>query len=193
MILALLLLVAVPDTSAILRISSGKSTIGHACPVSASDAFTNRHLVVNETGFQWSTAEGAERGYARPAGEGVYADLGWLRADEDTPFPRWYELSKIPPKVGDPVYLVGYSFDNRKKAFSERLFETRILRIVAGLLILEQPGIPGSSGSCLLTADGTVVGINAGAKGLGEDGKAGAVGIAVGLWRHLNLPGSKAE
>jgi hypothetical protein len=191
MILALLLSVLVPDTSAILRLSSGKSTIGHACPLGPLDAMTNRHIVDGETGFQWSDAEGVHRGYAKPIGEGTYADLGWLRADEDTPFPRWFELSKVMPKVGDAVFLIGYSFDNRKKAFAERVFETRILRLVAGLIILEQPGVPGSSGSCLLAADGTVIGINAGAKGLGDEGKQGAVGIAVGLWRHFDAEKAK--
>lgn len=175
-----LLLVGEPDLSGVLSLM-GRESMAHACPISATQALTNVH-VVQDAPYIWEAAGhygllGAEATTIRDR----FRDLAVVEAWH-TQFPRWYVVSQTPPQVGDYVYFLGFDFTKKDKAFAPRAFKARILRIRNAHLILTPPGVPGTSGSCVLNEQGEVVAINQGGKEL--DDKT-VVGVAVGVWAPL--------
>lgn len=190
MILALLLALVVPDTSGVLRLSDGRGSLAHGCALTNSYAFTNAHVVKDSTGFQWSTRDGKVRGFAKPDPEGSspYSDLAIIEAVPHEPsgaglFPHVYKPAKALPEIGARVFFVAYEFTKgRKKGFTERLFSTTVQYYIAGLMILADGGVQGSSGSCVFNEDGEIVGVNAAIKCFGRECEGGTLGVAVPFW-----------
>jgi hypothetical protein len=75
---------------------------------------------------------------------------------------------------------LGYRWDG-EHFFQPRIIRAKVLRVVAGHVVYEPGGQPGSSGSCVLNAQGQLVAINAFS---GMDASSGAgVGVWEGIWQ----------
>ena len=187
---------ATADTAGILRLM-GRSGVAHACPVSAVLAYTNAHVVIDDEDktdsrqpYVWSAMD--VTGLLRPVEADRYRDLAKVVPADGAKFPRWYPVAKQEPKPGDRVVMIGFEFRNKKQAFAERVFAARVIRVVAGHLIYEPAGVPGTSGSCvLLEATGELVAINKGAKGVGHADE--LVGVGVGAWGSLLQLGEEPQ
>jgi hypothetical protein len=173
-----------PDTSGVVAVM-GRFATFHACPVTPHIALTAAHAAdlrpfdpdIGKMSARWSS-QGVE-GLA--AVRYVYnsADLLELEA-ETTPFPTWYPVAQDPPKEGSVVWFVGYNFDKKSKAYRPKFFIGKVLYVVAGHVIYDQAGEPGTSGCCLLNERGEVIGINVAGKSIGTSDE---VGVGVGLWK----------
>jgi hypothetical protein len=171
-----------PDTSGVLAVM-GKIAVGHACPISSNLAITAAHVIdprpfdkdVPLQGSRWSAA--GQDGVLTPEGVVIEVDLGFVSSPKD--FPIVYEKAEGPPAEGEKLWLVGYDWSNTAKAFAEKRLEVKVLRIVAGHVIFDRAGEGGSSGSCVLNAQGKLVAINVAGMGVGFNEE---VGIAVGVW-----------
>jgi hypothetical protein len=100
----------------------------------------------------------------------------------------YFPLAKAAPSPGDTVYWVGYDWRVRKDMYRERVFSGKVLRVVAGNIVIDTETTKGSSGSCVLDVSGRVVGIIA--WGFSGD-EAGEITVAVGtygLWSEDGAP-----
>lgn len=150
-----------PDTSRIVALVNG--SMAHACPIGPEYALTARHVVLHETVFgskpvayRGSNVEWAS--YLEHDFASDFEDAGMLKASR-TPFPSWYRMATQAPQPGDRLWWVGFDWRKPSVAFAERVFSGKVLRIVAGIVIVDEPTPSGSSGSCVLNAAGEVVGI----------------------------------
>lgn len=153
------------DTAAWVVPVSGRYKLGHACPISATEAYTADHMITVESpaGPQvWPLLFSQE---GRGGGSGT---LVWSWSDKrrdlalvttvDTEFVKWYPRSKRPPEIGEKVLLVGFKFE---RGLTPYVVEARVLNVVAGLIVYNNTPGPGSSGSCVLLAEsGELVGVN---------------------------------
>jgi hypothetical protein len=173
---------APPDTTGVLAIM-GKYSIAHACPVSENLALTAAHVIDprpfdKETplhGSRWSAA--GEEGLIDSDAVLRESDLGFISSLK--PFPAFYQHAEEAPEVGETLWLVGYNWSGAKEAFAEKIIRVEVVRLVAGHLIFNRAGQPGSSGSCVLNSRGELVGINVAGMGVGYKEE---VGIAVSVW-----------
>jgi len=182
MILALILAGAISgvDSSATLRLI-GRFTAAQACPVGPTEALTSAHVPdvrpfdpqVPLYPYRYSTADLAQSGIVRPRFVHAAADLGHV-SPAGAPFERYYEVAAAAPKPGGKVTFWGYDFRSSGKAFAERRYEAKILRIVAGTIALSKEPDAGTSGSCVFDADGKVIAVISWS--LAE------AGVAVGVW-----------
>lgn len=167
---------APPDTSKMLKVI-GRWTIASACPVEAHRALTAAHVVdprpfYKYPGFmplvwQQGTRGGVLRVDRREDGEPLVQwerDLGIIVTE--TPM-EFYPIADVRPGPGDTIWLSGYDWRDRKRAFADRVWTAKVLRLVAGILVFDPAGEPGTSGSCILNAKGEVVAINVGGKYVG--------------------------
>lgn len=177
-----------PDTSAILRLV-GRDGLAHACAISPTLALTNVHVVdahpdereYTPVPLMWGLPSG-EVGVVVPALDNDrFRDLARVTPHRGT-FPRYYSIAADPPAAGDRVWFIGYDFRNRRDALAERRFEAKVLRTVAGTLVLHPAGTHGSSGSCVLDAAGRVVGVTYAGLSIAMDD---AVGLVVGVYGDL--------
>lgn len=173
----------VPDMTGILRLV-GRFGAAHACPVGEL-ILTNGHVTdlrpfdrdVSLMPYRYSDGAG-HSGILAPVSTERCADLG-LMAVRPGFTVKPYPVASEAPKVGERVWYQGFDFASRGKAYAERVVAAKVLRIVAGHLILDEVGDFGSSGSCVLNVRGQVVGINA----FGHKVRSGEeVEGVVGIW-----------
>lgn len=184
---ALLLLLAAPDLSGMLKLSSAGNR-GHACPISMSQALTNAHIASSAGQWVWGVGDGElEHGLTTTDwNDGPMRDLASMSPATPRRFPRWYPIAERAPKVGDRIYFLGYDWRDKKRGFGERAFEGKVTRIQNGELIYDKQGVGGSSGSCVLNEAGEVVAINKSGKDM-DNGDETGQGIGVwGDWLRLN-------
>lgn len=194
LILALLLAVPQPPSALVDRTIRlvGKYAVAHACPVSATQAWTNAH-VVDIRPFQqdaplysyaWSDGLGGE-GYVIPAnGVAVARDLSLVNiAVNSQTFREWFKAETEPPKVGERLWILGYDWKNPRMAFSPEVISVEVTRVLAGHVFFVPTGKHkpqgGSSGSCVLNDAGGLVAINEGGF---QTENTEMVGSAVGVW-----------
>lgn len=163
---------SIPDVSKIVRVS-GRWTLGSACPVGPHTALSAAH-VVDPRPFDKSVpltpvvfSQGALTDTFRAEFSYSHRDLAVLTTESTLEF---YPIAVARPQAGDTLYLTGFDWRDAKRAFADRTWEVRDLRVVAGLLIYNPPGEPGTSGSCVLNSAGEVVAINIAGKGVGKFG-----------------------
>ena len=174
-----------PNTDAILRLA-GRFSWAHACPLGPREALTNAHVVdlrpfddIATYPYVWGDAAG-NAGFLKPVAGQLERgrDLAWVEP-YGPDFPAWYERATEAPKPGDRVWLLGYSWKNRKSVLADDVIEARVTRVVAIHVVFIPSGKPGSSGSCVLNERGQVVAINEGAFTAEDKSDAG---LAVGVW-----------
>lgn len=174
-----------PDTTHVMAVF-GRFATAHACPVSADLVLTNAHVVdpapdSDVVPLQWQrwSDDAGNSGWLKPIGTLQGSDLAGMRPSE--PLKTWYERAEESPREGDRLWLVQYSWNSEDEAYKSDVLAVKVVRVVAGSVIYK-PGVkPGSSGSCVLDANGHLVAINAWAKAVGSMGEK-EVGIGVGVW-----------
>jgi len=187
--LALLMLLAAapepPDTSAILRLI-GRFGAGHACPIEAEVALTAAHVpdvspLDREVPlWPYRFEGGGTVGVVEPQGVMSAVDLAVMRPQQ--PFARWYKRASEPPAVGERLWLLAYDWRSRKAIYADRVMSGRVLRVVAGHIMLDEEVPGGASGSCVLNEAGDVVGVVTWGQRT-EDQRTAAVAAAVfGEW-----------
>jgi hypothetical protein len=168
----------------------GRFSSAHACPISPRVALTNAHVIdvrpfdesVKPFPFAWSDGTGAS-GFLVPLELERARDLARVQPlRESDVFPSPLSVASVPPKAGDRVWLLGFSWKNRKSALEDDVIEARVARVVASHVIFTPAGRPGSSVSCVVNEWGEVVAINEG----GYETDDGAAGLAVGVWGNLH-------
>ena len=176
------------DVRKVVRIW-GSDTIGHGCPVSATEAFTASHVAGDFVG----TEHDVRRAPPVAWGDG-YGGGGVLQESEislardlsktinlEGEFGYWFQVSPRNPLKGEKIYIVGY--DHASK-FEQVLVELTVLEVFAGHITYDGSALGGSSGSCVLLEDSTVVAVNV----AHVDVNGGKVGIGVlvtGEWNDL--------
>jgi V8-like Glu-specific endopeptidase len=165
---------------------------GHACPIEPRIALTNAHVVdprpfdesVMPFGAAYSDGVG-HAGFLIPI-RGRLETLRDLAAVEPLTagvvFADPFRVASEAPKPGDRVWVLGYSWKNRKSALDEDVIDAHVTRVVALHVEFYPSGEVGSSGSCVLNAAGEVVAINSGAWPTDDHSKGGH---AVGVWGAL--------
>lgn len=178
MFLALLLAatMAAPDLKGVLSLSSSVG-FAHACPITPHYALTNAHVVDDKVeGLRWSDELG-NWGVVDKVEADVYSDLALLHSER--PFGRVFEVEHSAPTVGTRVWIASYNRDNKKEAYKDKVVSGPITRVFAGLILFDEDAGPGSSGGCVVNAEGKVLGINEGWVSISQTS---FLGIAVGLW-----------
>jgi hypothetical protein len=119
----------------------------------------------------------------------------WLSADlaqmmPDMPFEKWYEVADDAPKVGDAVTFSGFDYRGEKQAYSDRYWKATVTRVRAGHIVTKPEPWFSASGSCVLNADGKVIGIVVRMVRTGCQGGhcSGDVGVVVGVWGRWQEP-----
>jgi S1-C subfamily serine protease len=168
------------DTRAILRLQ-GRTSGAHACPVMVGDeqfVLTNAHVTDRDgwVPYRYSNAYG-EEGVLSAVSVNQAADIAVMRASKT--LGNYYRVASKAPAIGERVRYIGYARSSRKAAYAEETFDRVVVRVVAGHLIVDKPGKPGSSGSCVLNEGGEVVAINARGEEL-DNGD--LIGGLVGVW-----------
>jgi len=175
-----------PDMSSVLRLS-GRFGLAHGCPISADLAITAAH-VIDHAPFSdtplfpemWSDGNG-HIGVAEGFSVDNFRDLGRLRP-RNVKFASWYSVATNAPLPGDKVFMLGYDYGSRSDAFADKLYELKVLRVIGGVIVMDNSSKPGSSGGCVLNSAGEAIGVVAWSHevGHGED-----VGFATGIWGDL--------
>ncbi len=152
-----------PNTSKILHVSS-RFGVASACPVGPRTVVTAAHVIdpnpfdpkAPYLSVRWQ--QGTRSGYAGNATQGsrFARDLAIIEPDPDVEF---YPIAPEAPKVGAKVWISGWDWRDRDRAFKTRIWESKVTHSVAGLLIIDPNTEPGSSGSCILDDQGRVVAI----------------------------------
>lgn len=141
-----------------------KESIGHGCPVSATEALTAEHVVTTpiDGGFRTSLAIWGDglgnTGTVTWKWSDIRRDISMVETVKGTsPFNGYFHVAKSEPQPGDAVYIVGFNYKNR---IEDYLVKAKVLGSQAGVLIYDSTPGPGSSGSCVLNSHGEVVAIN---------------------------------
>lgn len=176
-----------PDMTGIIGVSH-RFGMAHACPVSESIALTNAHVAdpfpleknAPVLTLRWSG------GYLNPLSASWTEDVSLMfRPDSAAKFPRFYPQAQVAPNVGEQVWWVGYDWSKQTKAGKTRVFSANITSLSSGVIGLDKPTPPGSSGSCLLNAKGEVVGLIAWGISLENDQDAAFAVALYGKWFDL--------
>lgn len=201
--LALTLMLSPPPAVDALVKSSlrllGRWSGAHACPLEPRYALTNAHVVdirpfdQDIPPFPYAYSDGAgNAGFLVPTTDKDGRVTGLERGRdlasveplrEGQVFANPLPVAREAPKVGDRVYLLGYSWKSKKSLLDDDVIEAKVTRVVALHLGFYPSGQPGSSGSCLVNEAGEVVAINEGAFST-DDGD--EVGLAIGVWGDLS-------
>lgn len=175
-----------PDLSGVLALIGGKGNMAHACPIGPALALTSAHVVGEDyRRYIWdSQGQIGLLGSPRTTERDLFRDLARVApwGGSTTTFPSWYPLAKEAPQPGDKVHYRGWNFRRRKDAFAALDFESTVIRIRGGHVVYWPPGVPGTSGSCVLNAAGEVVAVNAFGQDLEDESK---IGGAPGVWGDL--------
>jgi V8-like Glu-specific endopeptidase len=193
-----------PDTSLQIRVV-GRWSTASACPIGPRMALTAAHVVdprpfdktpYSPVAFQQGETVGTFTVLERKDAKGAVLeqmvsrsrDLAYVESNVE--LVGWYHLAEKAPQPGATVYFYGLDWRNKKNAFAERVWTATVLRTVAGIVIYDPAGEPGTSGSCVLNEDGQVVAVNTGGMLVGPRearalGHGNEVGIGVGVWLGL--------
>lgn len=201
-------LAPMPDTSRQIRVS-GRWTTASACPISERIALTAAHVIdprpfdrsvgYTPVAFQQGDTIGTFTVMESRNAEGQVVeqfvsrsrDLAYV--ESNVPLMGWYPRAQEAPQPGDRVYFYGLDWRSKKNAFAERVWTATVIRTMAGLVIYEPAGEPGTSGSCVLNEKAEVVAVNVAGMlvGIERNVVLGAitggeeVGIGVGVWQGL--------
>ncbi len=177
-----------PDLSNIMRVL-GYFPVAQACPVSTDRALTANHVPrlpfdrlfqLNPWPLRWDQGEDVEGATLVPLRDYLRDDLMVMEVLPKTD--KFYPIAARAPKVGEELWWRGYEWRNRRELFADRTYHGRLLRIVAGVLIVDEKSAPGASGSCVLNSAGEVVAIVAFSRSVDEsDGREQVSGL-VGIW-----------
>lgn len=184
---------ATPDLSGVIAMV-GLMTLAHGCPIAPDEALTNVHVAgidfdKDAKPYMWEA-----RGVIGLLGgrdltkRNKFRDLAHVRPYKSE-FPMFYPIASKAPEVGEKVWFLGYDWRKRRDAFSPRTFSAEVIRVRAGHLVFYRPGVAGSSGSCVVNAQGEAVAVNQGGHPI-DDGLSEGVGFAVGIWPPLLELGS---
>lgn len=171
-----------PDTAAILSLW-GRHSFASGCPIAADRVVTNAHVLDiapfnrDMPLFPYRYGVGAAEGTVVPRGSSNREDLAIGEAQP--PLAQFYRVATTPPAPGETLWWVGYDRKNRKAALERKLFKGKVVRTVAGNVVVDEETTRGSSGSCMLNSRGEVVAIVA--WGLVMDNE-DEITIGVGLW-----------
>lgn len=175
-----------PDMGGVLRVSTYFG-IAHACPIGEGyQALTSRHVVDREPlnlgapmfSGRWSDAYGS-RGWwdADARGLSYHRDLAIISLRSKSH--KAFKVSEKAPFEDQPMYVLGYDYTRANEGFAPFVHRVLFMREVAGLLMLSANTESGSSGSCVLSAQGEVVGI---LMGWVRINTADVLGTAVAVW-----------
>lgn len=136
----------------------GHRGLAHACPASATTAWTSRHVAMDERdpaiarrlAFVWSLQ--SSTGSAWALDFDLRRDLAVVALDP--PVAVLPSVSDDPPAVGERVYAWAYG-----ASLEPKLVRATVERVVGAHLVLSEPGSPGMSGGCVWTERGQVVGV----------------------------------
>jgi len=174
-----------PDLSRMLALQA-RFTMFSGCPVAATRALTSAHAVdlrpfdrsVPLYGARYQTWDGSAAGRIRPIVVSMEEDIALVAAEGLTPYPIATEM----PATGEQLWWVGYDYRKRKDALAPRVFTGRVIRGVAGVIVIDVMTEEGTSGGCALNARGEAVGIIDFGLGIGDrDAVTGVVAI-FGPW-----------
>jgi len=148
------------DTSGVILVRGGDGW-GQVCAIDSKHAWTAKHVTTERSFFGISTVRPMifathddEQGTVIQIYSDKRRDLAMVEAVVGE-FSYFYALAAAAPKRGDRVTLVGIDDDYLPKRVI-----AKVRSVVAGSIIYDDtPGF-GSSGSCVLNADGLLVGIN---------------------------------
>lgn len=171
-----------PDMSAVMAVT-GRFGWAEACPVGPTTVLTSAHVIdlrpfdndVPLVPLRWEDQDG-HAGMLKPAGVFAERDLAIMTPSEGQ-LQHWFIIAEHAPSNGEPLWFVGWDY-RKNKGLSPRVWRANLLRIRAGTLVYSEPGEPGSSGSCILNAEGRVVGIVRGWASMHNDGRVGT-GVAI--------------
>lgn len=202
--LALVLFIAAPSpavdalTKGSLRLL-GRFSGAHACPTEPRIALTNGHVIdlrpfdADVPAFPYAYSDGAgNSGFLVPTTDKDGRTTGLERGRdlatveplrEGDVFANPLRVASNPPQTGDRVFLLGFSWKNKKSLLDDDVIEAKVTRVVALHVAFYPSGQPGSSGSCIVNEAGEVVAINEGAYST-DDGD--EVGLGVGVWGNLS-------
>lgn len=202
--LALTLLLASPPPAVDALVKGSLRLLGrwsgaHACPLEPRYALTNGHVVdlrpfdADVPPFPFAYSDGlGNAGFLVPTTGEDGRTTGLERARDlasveplrkGDVFARPLPVAANPPQAGDRVYLLGFSWKNKKTLLDDDVIEAKVTRVVALHVAFFPSGQPGSSGSCIVNEAGEVVAINEGGYPT-DDGE--EVGIGVGVWGNLS-------
>jgi len=204
-----------PDTSRMIRVV-GRWSTASACPIGPRLALTAAHVVDprpfdNNVGYSpMAFQQGDVIGtfnvatIPKPTPKNPDAveylvsrsrDLAYVNSN--VALKGWYPRAEKAPAPGEYVYFYGLDWRSKSAAFAERVFRAKVIRSVAGILVYEPAGEPGTSGSCVLNEKAEVVAVNTGGVYVGNSRSLGGlllpgdeVGIGVGVWESLGSEGN---
>lgn len=175
-----------PDTSAVVSVI-GRFVAGcHVCPVGEREALTAAHCVdlrpfdsgVPAFGLRGEAPNGWRGSFTGDALMSFTADVATLRPSPA--FTHWYRRGARPTR-GDVVSVVGWSRSG-DDPLGRRVVLGKVTSVTAGHLGLTAYAGPGSSGGCVLSAAGEVVGIVTMAVTIGIEKYAT---VAAGVWQEV--------
>jgi hypothetical protein len=151
-----------------------KDTLGHACPINATDALTADHVALKDMFINGSEGKFApfvvwgdelgNTGTAQWQWSDKRRDLSMIRTVPNTPtFSASLRRAVEVPAVGSKVYVVGYDFkttDPGTGGLGDYTLEATVTGIRAGVLVYSSTPGGGSSGGCVLNNRGEIVAVN---------------------------------
>lgn len=177
---------SVPNAGHIVSLM-GRFSVAHGCPVGPRRIITNAHVVDPEP-FDRDAPALPQR-YENAETQGVFTP-DWISASTDlaagttsNEIPYYYTVASHGPQVGEDVWWIGYSWQNRRRIFERILFTGEVSRVVAGSIVIDAETPQGSSGSCILNAAGEVYGVMAWSMKTADETESAAIGVGVwGEW-----------
>ncbi len=174
-----------PDGGKILRVT-GRGGMGHACPIAPDVVLTAAHNIdpepydatVGLVALRFAAINRSSKGMLIPVVVSQAEDLGIMTTEEKLQF---YPIAPKQPEPGDQLWWAAYKLDRQKDAGIPVLHTGRVNAVYAGLIIMDESAIDGSSGSCMLNEKGEVVGIMIARVTLGPPVTSGLVQPAAAL------------
>ncbi len=172
-----------PDLSRV-AVLIGEDGFGHGCPVSEYVLLTAKHVAYGHQEVHGGPRTGSTYGVEVDGAHGIASavmysqgfDMALMKTTVKIREP--YRIASS-VKEGDRVWLIQYSRE-KKKAFRPEVVEAKVVTILPDHLILDDFGMPGASGGCVVNGDGEVVGIYVAYIPLGESIK-DVVGLVVSV------------